>query len=610
MCIALVFFIMVGSFGCHRMARPALWTSSRAIGCNLERIWSHTLDGLADLTEAELMACEAACQRQDGEACVGAGLMLHYGATSRMNKQEARRLFRQQCKANVFPGCVSLWVTDMDADMLKGRRFGGMRGLADLENYCEKGERHACEAVGNHFKQRLQTLHFDWDVEMAVRYQNAACKRGSLSGCTGVGWLYLAGDGVPMDQRKAAGILQQECQRGHIPACSTLGMMYDKGLGVSKDAAKSLELYRSSCDGGAPKACYEFGNKFWPRDEDEDEEGANPEIALEYFQKACLGGFALGCKAVGIAYFDGTGVAADHKRAIQYYEAACHRGAGDACHELGYIFEWGDKVAQDSSQAIRFYEAGCDYGNPPSCNEMAHYYLEGDGVEKNADTARSHFSKACIGGEADACYQLGLMQARGTGGYKDESLAVRNLEKACKWQRFEACVALDFYHRYRAFRPESFGETERLLLEACHKGNMHGCYDLAELYRQEETWELDPQIFVLVQKACDGGVNEACVDVGTAYVDGQGVDPDVPKGVRLLEDACRHRNGRACYSLGIRYRDGFGVPEDQFKAVLLFDDACVKLPEVCADATALRARYRAEHEPAKTAGERAPAPKR
>lgn len=48
------------------MPLPAVWTESKENGCNLERLWSHTLDGLADLTEAELTACEAGCQRNDG----------------------------------------------------------------------------------------------------------------------------------------------------------------------------------------------------------------------------------------------------------------------------------------------------------------------------------------------------------------------------------------------------------------------------------------------------------------------------------------------------------------------------------------------------------------
>lgn len=115
--ILLVPLIMLGSIGCHSkrpLFSPVTWTTSKTKGCDIERIWSHTLDGLADLTDAELTTCESACKRGDREACVGAGLMLYAGATARKNTFEARRLFHQQCKANVGPGCISLWMSDLD----------------------------------------------------------------------------------------------------------------------------------------------------------------------------------------------------------------------------------------------------------------------------------------------------------------------------------------------------------------------------------------------------------------------------------------------------------------------------------------------------------------
>lgn len=115
------------------------------------------------------------------------------------------------------------------------------------------------------------------------------------------------------------------------------------------------------------------------------------------------------------------------------------------------------------------------------------------------------------------------------------------------------------------------------------------------------------QAVVVFQKACDGGIHEACAELGNAYLDGRGVAQDVTKGVKLVEDVCVNRWPWACYSLGMRYRDGDGVAKNDFKAVMLLDDACVKLPEVCGEVLALREQYKAEHEP-KSESETPPAP--
>ncbi|HRI72396.1 MAG TPA: hypothetical protein PK156_49515, partial [Polyangium sp.] len=146
--ILFVMFVLFGSFGCQRLTFPASWAKSGAKGCDLERIWSHTLDGLADLTESELKSCEAACKEKNGEACVGEGLLLYAGTNLREDKSEARNLFYAQCKANLVPGCVSSWLAEMNADVAEGRRFGEPRGFAGLERWCKQGERHACEALG------------------------------------------------------------------------------------------------------------------------------------------------------------------------------------------------------------------------------------------------------------------------------------------------------------------------------------------------------------------------------------------------------------------------------------------------------------------------------
>ncbi len=588
------------SLGCYRLTIPPSWTASGAKDCDLERIWSHTIDGLAVLGESDLATCEAACKQSKGEACVGAGLMLYRGTTTRGNKSEARRLFHQQCEANLLPGCVSSWLSQMDEDVVKGRRFADTRGLAPLERLCEMGARHACEALGHHFQQRLFTLHFDFDSRMAARYLTAACKMGSSYGCTGLAWLHLSGEGAPKDEKKAVEMLEQQCRGGYQPACATLGLMYAEGIGGRTDAAKSEELLRTACNGGVPKACYKLGTTYWYDDDDDDDDDARRKVAFEYFQKACAGAYGHGCQRVGSAYLEGLVVARNPSRGLQYHQAACELEIGDACHSLGVMFAQGENVAEDSAQAFRYFELGCKYGDPPSCNMLGLHYLDGHLVDKNLDEAGHYFFLACIGHEAQACYHLGRMAATGQGGIvKGEQRALKYLRKACDGNWIEACVELRFYGRYVTFRPDT--ETEKLAIfqKACDEGNMQGCHDLGTLCSLGTSEVMDyAKAAAMFQKACAAGVSESCADLGNAYFDGRGVTKDERKGLQLVTDACRHGHAWACHSLGERYRDGLGVTPDPLKAFRLFEDACPKVQEACDKAESLRVRLRAEYDQA------------
>lgn len=613
----LIFLVLIlpFTFGCRQRpvgtvtTRPAVWPESSTKGCDLERIWTHTLDELKDLTEEELAACRAGCQQDDGAACVAAGLLHYSGIRSKKDTKDARELFRLQCNAGQFAGCVSLWMTDLDEHGDGYPRSRNIGSLERLDTYCSRqGERHACEALATHYYRRLRIVAFPWDVKMALGYLNTACAKGSLSGCTHLGELYLKGIGVQKDQKRAAKLVEAQCQRGHVLACGLLGDIYEQGLGVPVDEAKAAELFRTACDGGIPMSCYQYGDTHWPLTyRESDVEKAK--LALAYFERACSGRVGLGCEALGLAYLEGKGVGEDHARGLQYYEKACELGVGTACLSLGLEYELGEDVDEDVDRAARYFRAGCRVGEPSSCYNLGLYYRDGYVVEQSDVLARECFISACVGGVVQACYEVARQQAHGLAGYKNERHALRNMETACSGHVREACDELDFYVRYHRFRPLEDMDTSMIFLESCHHGSMQACHELGLMYNR---WGPDAvysaMAAVVFQKACAGGIHAACAELGNAYLDGRGVPLDAPKGLKLVEDACRNHHGWACYSLGMRYHEGNQVAKDDFKAVLLLDDACARLPEVCGAATTLREQYRAEHEPAKPESNTPPGP--
>jgi TPR repeat protein len=54
-----------------------------------------------------------------------------------------------------------------------------------------------------------------------------------------VGIMYLKGQGVKVDQKKAAGFIQKAAKDGYVPAQHVLGTLYLKGQGVAQDNAQS-----------------------------------------------------------------------------------------------------------------------------------------------------------------------------------------------------------------------------------------------------------------------------------------------------------------------------------------------------------------------------------
>jgi hypothetical protein len=61
----------------------------------------------------------------------------------------------------------------------------------------------------------------------AARLYERACQGGELVGCTNLGLLYEAGEGVPQDQARANGLYQIACEGGELLACDLVAQFVD-----------------------------------------------------------------------------------------------------------------------------------------------------------------------------------------------------------------------------------------------------------------------------------------------------------------------------------------------------------------------------------------------
>lgn len=99
----------------------------------------------------------------------------------------------------------------------------------------------------------------------AVKWLSKAAEQNDAYAQLALGTLYLGGQGVAQDEKKAAELLHKAAEQELASAQNLLGGMYSNGVGVTKDEKKAFELYTQAAEQGLADAkgnvgvMYEFG---------------------------------------------------------------------------------------------------------------------------------------------------------------------------------------------------------------------------------------------------------------------------------------------------------------------------------------------------------------
>ncbi|MBL8743322.1 MAG: sel1 repeat family protein, partial [Myxococcales bacterium] len=162
--------------------------------------------------------------------------------------------------------------------------------------------------------------------------------------------------------------------------------------------------------------------------------------ANQFFDKACEGGEAVACNALGFSYEKGLGVTADAKRARALYESGCQLGEASACRNTGVLRRDGVGGDADPAAAAALFDKACEGGDAPGCFEAGVAHAGGLGVEKSYKRAAAAFEKACTGKVDEACALLGAVLVEGGDGLeKNEARGISLLIDGCKKDDAQAC---------------------------------------------------------------------------------------------------------------------------------------------------------------------------
>lgn len=283
-------------------------------------------------------------------------------------------------------------------------------------------------------------------------------------------------------------------------------------------------------------------------------------VPLEKLIKSCDADDAPACAELARRYRAGDGAPRDLAKAVEAEQDGCEAGEPALCVEAGRAVLRGQGVKPDAVKARELFSDACTQRSHAGCLDLALMLQNGDGVAKDPAAAAALFEKACAGGDATSCQLLGDARYAGIGIAKDLKAAQAGFEKACGLELFSACTKLgDLLRLQRDPKAEvlyktacAADEKDACTILALEKpcDALDGCLDVADLcadYLAGYDVLAEPALArAPCEKACDGGLGEACDNLADMYQDGWGAPKDVTQAAVLRRKACNLGDRDAC----------------------------------------------------------------
>ena len=201
-----------------------------------------------------------------------------------------------------------------------------------------------------------QSFYDKGNYTEALNWYKKAAENGSSDAQSELGFMYMNGEGTPVNKSEGAKWLIKASENGDLMAQRALGFMYKNGDGVPQNISESNKWL-----GKATYQFYEAGRKNMK---------TNGQVALQFFSWVyemrqtphdVWSLFHIG----EIYYFAEGGVQTDFQEAVKYFKAASDMGNRVAMYYMGLCYEFGRGIQKDLSKAQQYYkESG--YNSVPS----------------------------------------------------------------------------------------------------------------------------------------------------------------------------------------------------------------------------------------------------
>ena len=131
--------------------------------------------------------------------------------------------------------------------------------------------------------------------------------------------------------------------------------------------------------------------------------------AFEELKRQAATGDADAEQKLGLAYYNGQGVAKDDAQAFAWCLKAASQGQLKAEYNVAYLYEYGQGVTRDLVLSFQWYLKTANRGVPAGELAVANAYLYGNGVGIDPIQAAAWYRKAAIQGNADAQVRYGVI---------------------------------------------------------------------------------------------------------------------------------------------------------------------------------------------------------
>ncbi len=191
-----------------------------------------------------------------------------------------------------------------------------------------------------------QSFYDKGNYTEALNWYKKAAENGSSDAQSELGFMYMNGEGTPVNKSEGAKWLLKASENGDFLAQRALGFMYKNGDGVPQNISESNKWL-----GKASSQFYEAGRNNMK---------TNGQVALQFFSWVYEMGqlpynvwslFHIG----EIYYYAEGGVHTDFQEAAKYFKAASDMGNQVAMYYMGICYETGNGVPKDSNMAKQYY---------------------------------------------------------------------------------------------------------------------------------------------------------------------------------------------------------------------------------------------------------------
>jgi TPR repeat protein len=203
----------------------------------------------ASQTKAESLAHRAEelfgkrCTAGDATGCYGLGNTVRRDDESKAQQYyaQATQIWSRKCDAGDDDACYHLGLAYEEES---GVPMDEERARQLFEKPCAKGHYASCAELA----QMARGSDDKSDDARAAPYFERACNVGleTRMPCREAGFMYADGEGVPVDERRAAVLLENGCNLGDDWCCFKLGTMLIEGDGIPQDVARGNELTQAA----------------------------------------------------------------------------------------------------------------------------------------------------------------------------------------------------------------------------------------------------------------------------------------------------------------------------------------------------------------------------